>query len=42
MTNYDPRVLGSDRGWQFNLFQPSEGGDSGEGKYRLIHEPIKK
>ena len=42
MTNYDPRVLGSDRGWQFNLFQPSEGEDSGEGKYRLIHEPIKK
>lgn len=41
MTNYDPRVLGSDRGWQFNLFQPSEGGDNGEGKYRLIHEPIK-
>ena len=39
MTNYDPRILGSDRGWQIDLFQRQE--DSGEGTYRLIHEPIK-
>ena len=39
MTNYDPRVLGSDRGWQIDLFQRAE---DGRGKYRLIHEPIKK
>lgn len=37
MTNYDPRVLGADRGWQMDLFQRPEGG---EGNYRLIHEPI--
>ena len=37
MTNYDPRVLGSDRGWQIDLFQRQE--DSGAGTYRLIHEP---
>ena len=38
MTNYDPRVLGADRGWQISLFQrPEDGG----GTYRLIHEPIK-
>ena len=40
MTNYDPRILGSDRGWQIDLFQRQE--DSGEGTYRLIHEPIKQ
>ena len=39
MTNYDPRVLGTDRGWQIDLFQRAE---DGGGKYRLIHEPIKK
>ena len=39
MTNYDPRVLGADRGWQIDLFQRTE---DGGGKYQLIHEPIKK
>ncbi len=38
MTNYDPRVLGADRGWQIDLFQ--QAGDGG-GRYQLIHEPIK-
>ena len=41
MTNYDPRALGSDRGWQIGLFDSAGNGDSGGGKYRLIHEPIK-
>ena len=40
MTNYDPRVLGADRGWQLDLFHLSENGDGCEGNYRLIHEPI--
>ena len=40
MTNYDPRVLGVDRGWQIDLFQRGEDRDGG-GTYRLIHEPIK-
>lgn len=40
MTNYDPRVLGVDRGWQMDLFQRGEDRDGG-GMYRLIHEPIK-
>ena len=40
MTNYDPRVLGADRGWQLDLFHLSENGDGCEGRYRLIHEPV--
>ena len=40
MTNYDPRVLDVDRGWQIDLFQRGEDRDGG-GTYRLIHEPIK-
>lgn len=39
MTNYDPRVLGADRGWQIDLFNLSGDGDNGDGKYQLIHEP---
>ena len=41
MTNYDPRALGADRGWQISLFQRPEDGDCGKGSYQLIHEPIK-
>ena len=41
MTNYDPRALGVDRGWQMDLFQRGEDRDGG-GTYRLIHEPTKK
>ena len=41
MTNYDPRVLGVDRGWQMDLFQRGWDRDGG-GTYRLIHEPTKK
>ena len=40
MTNYDPRALGSDRGWQLDLFQRGEDRGGG-GMYQLIHEPIK-
>lgn len=40
MTNYDPRALGSDRGWQLDLFQRGEDRGGG-GTYQLIHEPTK-
>ncbi len=40
MTNYDPRALGADRGWQISLFQRGEDRGGG-GTYQLIHEPIK-
>ena len=40
MTNYDPRALGADRGWQISLFQRGEDRGGG-GMYQLIHEPIK-
>ena len=40
MTNYDPRAVGADRGWQLDLFQRGEDRGGG-GTYQLIHEPIK-